>query len=779
MSVEPPDAVTDGSAARPPVASVVAWFLIVLGVIYMVALGGGAFIGLYSVTLRIVSVVALSLALAIWLALAWRRSFWRPTSSLSLAFLASLLALVVALLFSERPRLGADYIAYAFLLTGAYLLQQRLFAHPFFGPRLGALSVLLGFALCFVYVLRVFGHWIEFWGIVGRLTVPPLRPGFEGLAYGHPGTFATVVVLLWLASLAHVGLASARARLVIGALGLLVVFVVIVSGARGAWLGIAAAAAVGGVAWFLSPDRRRMLTDLWRDRRVRLGASISVLAVAAIAILLLPAIARRLFAPAADVREGFFNSAIRMFQDDPLTGQGPGMWVVERARYTLPTEQDYYIPHAHNLYLQTIAELGIVGAAAGVVVVAALGRLIWLGIRSSDPLVYRLGWTSLVATVYLAVHQLVDFYPNMAALGFLFALLIARLDALTPVEPPWSGAILPIARPTLGAKGAVAALAIATIVSTGWLALSERAALDGQEATDAANDGDWGTALTAARRAVAAAPDMPPYLFTQGLAAAHEGNLEEGLAALRRAAEIDDFPTAWLDVAQLELELGNDSSARDAVDRAMRIGFQNPQVAYGAMTIYEALDDHDAAVSAAADALVAAPGLASDPGWSDLERAPRFTEALSLAYERAPPSIGYRIALEAGDSDRARAMVDLLPDAERELPELAIAAWSGDKTSFDAIHARAVANPLDATAVPLCNRLAGRARQTSPGSSTPWTCDQTWIGSDPVVRVDGPPDGRVTLPGPDAPWHYQYVYRRLTPEDELVPSLVHLEQRFE
>ena len=216
----------------------------------------------------------------------------------------------------------------------------------------------------------------------------------------------------------------------------------------------------------------------------------------------------------------------------------------------MPTEQDYYIPHAHNLYLQTVAELGIVGVAAGLVVVLSLARLVWLGIRSTDALAQRLGWTSLVAIVYLAVHQLVDFYPNMAAIGFLFALLIARLDALdagrTPVEwrPPTA------ARPILGGKAAVAVLAVATIASTGWLLRSEGAALDGQRATDAANDGDWPGALAAARRAVDADPDFPPYLFTQGLAAAHEGQLEEALDAMRRAAEIDDFPTAWLDVGR-------------------------------------------------------------------------------------------------------------------------------------------------------------------------------------------------------------------------------------
>ena len=762
--------------ARPPLGSVLAWFLIVLGVIYLVALGGGAFIGLYSTPLRIISVATLTIALAVWLVLAWRRPFWRPNSSFALALAVSFAALVITLLLSDRPRLGADYVAYAALLTGAYLLQQRLFAHPFFGPRLGSLAIVLGYALGILYVIRVFSFWIEFWAQVGRLTVPPFRPGFEGLAFGHPGTFATVMILLWLASVAHLGLSTKRSRVVVAVLGLLVIFVVISSGARGAWLGIAVAALAGAAVWLLSHERRQALARHLRSGRVRVGVAASAVGLGVVALALFPAIASRLGAGGEGVRAAFYASALRMFQDDPLTGQGPGMWVVERARYTLPAEQDYYIPHAHNLFLQTVAELGLVGAIAGVVVVIALARLVWLGIRSTDALAQRLGWASLVALVYLAVHQLVDFYPNMAALGFLLALLIARLDAVSPPEPPWNASIGSAAPPVLGGRLAVIALALATVVSAGWLLRTEAAALDGQLATDAANAGDWPAALVAARRAVAADSELPPYLFTQGLAAAHEGHLEEARDAIRRAAEIDDFPTAWLDVAQLELQLGNGDAARDAIGRAMRLGFQNPQVAFGAMTILEALGDRDAAVSAAADALVVAPSLVGEPL---LMSSPAMQEirsaAIPIATERGGPEVGYRLALEAGMPDAATEQVSLLPDSSRTAAAQIVAAWNGDGTAFEQLHARAMANPLDTGAVAICNRLAARSRDPAWQGPRGWSCDQTPPDSESVIRVGGPPEARVALPGPDATWHHQYVHRRLTPNDELVPGLPHLE----
>jgi hypothetical protein len=89
-----------------------------------------------------------------------------------------------------------------------------------------------------------------------------------------------------------------------------------------------------------------------------------------------------------------------------------------------------------------------------------------------------------------------------------------------------------------------------------------------------------------------------------------------------------------------------------------------------------------------------------------------------------------------------------------------------------------MANPLDVPTVSACNRLAALSRDGDQGIPAGWVCDGTGPATDPAVRVAPPPIGRVTLPGPDAPWHYQYVYRRLTPDDELVPSLPHLEQRF-
>jgi hypothetical protein len=134
------------------------------------------------------------------------------------------------------------------------------------------------------------------------------------------------------------------------------------------------------------------------------------------------------------------------------------------------------------------------------------------------------------------------------------------------------------------------------------------------------------------------------------------------------------------------------------------------------------------------------------------------------------------LALETGNLQEAAEQAAQLPDSSRAFAELVVAAWSGDATAFQQLHARAMANPLDTGVVAICQRLAAMSRDPDWQGSDEWTCNGTAEGSEPVVRVtQSPPDARVALPGPDAPWHHMYVHRRLTPDDELVPGLPRLE----
>lgn len=746
---------------------VVAWGLIVLAIAYAVGAGGAGSYGINDTLSRIVGSAILVAALAVWLVAAVRVPFWRPRTRLVAGFAASLAALLIALLGSAQPRLGYDYLAYAILLTGAYFVAQRLFAHPYFGPRLGSLAVLLGIGLSSVYVVLVAVKWVALWVSLGRIIAPPLRPGFESLGLGDPSGLAAVLLLLLLAAMSHLGVDTPTRRLVAFTHAALTLIAIFLTGSRSAWVALAFTLVLIGALWLLNAERRALIWNVARARGFRtatLGISIATLIAA---VVFSRAVAGRIGEPAGDTRTAFAHASLAMFESDPATGVGPGMWVVDRIRYTQAPDVDYYIPHAHNLVLQTVAELGLVGVAAGLVIAAVVLLLIRTGLGSADPLARRLGWGIVFASVFLIVHQMFSLYANMPALWICFAFLVARLDALSTADQPdmTRHAFIPV--------GIASALLV--ISAAVWLGFSERAALVNDAAVAAANDGNWPAAEAASRLAFEQDPAMPPYALSLGLAEARIGKRVEALSHIRASANIDDFPIAWLDVARLELDLRNRGAAREALDRSLRLGYQHPQVGVGAALMYLELGDHAEAVSALAGALVVAPALASDPWWAKTGRRDLLEEALTAAIPIAPPESGYRLALEGGRSDVAAAVVAAMSEEQRAMPELVIRAWAGDRDAFEAIHALAFDNPLDYATVTMCRRLALHARaELDPPAA--WHCDDAGAPDIPlVIRIDAPDYGEWApvpgLPGPDASVHVVYVYRRLAPFAKLVPGV--------
>ena len=420
--------------ARQPAAPghgllrVLAWALIALAIIYLVFAGGG-FAGIYSVRIRIISLAILAVTLVVWLVWAWRHPAWRPSTAIWPAFVVSLAVMAFATAISPTPRFGIEYVAWAILLTGGYLLLVRLWADPFFRPRLGALTVSAAFALCLLYIAVVVGRWIDWWGIVGSIVVPPLRPGFEGLSYGNPSAVLTVAVLLVTAAVAHLGFATVGRRIAVAILLVLAGVVIVMTGSRAGWFAVPVAIVVTAVGWLLVPEHRASIRRRMTGRAVWVGVGVvAVVGFAAFAVLL-PVILVRLGSGGEEGRLTFMATAFRMFLSAPIAGFGPGGWAPRRIAFTEPGEIDYYVPHAHDVYLATAAEYGVIGLAAGAVAVACVLWLIVRAVRDPDPVRRRFGWASLFGLVYFGAHQLLDFYPNMPAALFAFALPIAFLDA--------------------------------------------------------------------------------------------------------------------------------------------------------------------------------------------------------------------------------------------------------------------------------------------------------------------------------------------------------------
>ena len=168
-----------------------------------------------------------------------------------------------------------------------------------------------------------------------------------------------------------------------GVLVALVALVLVLARSKRAWPAIAAAAVL---VVLLAPSA-------WQDRVADAG---------------------RLDRPEIATRLDFWDAAFAMFQAQPVLGVGLNSFDV--AYVDLDTTGRTFLPgsglappeSAHNLYLNTLAEQGLVGIAALFLLILAAGRMVLALRRSSDPRIRNFGLGLLGAGIALLVSNLFD-----------------------------------------------------------------------------------------------------------------------------------------------------------------------------------------------------------------------------------------------------------------------------------------------------------------------------------------------------------------------------------
>lgn len=115
-------------------------------------------------------------------------------------------------------------------------------------------------------------------------------------------------------------------------------------------------------------------------------------------------------------------SSLAMWRARPLAGWGLGTWaqVYPRfARFSSPAIYQY----AHDDYLQTLAETGLIGAACGLGFLAAWAQVVWTRLRRAQ--LTPLAAAAAVGCAGLLLHSAVDFNLHVPADLVLFAVLAA------------------------------------------------------------------------------------------------------------------------------------------------------------------------------------------------------------------------------------------------------------------------------------------------------------------------------------------------------------------
>lgn len=746
---------------------------------------GGSWFGIYQPGLRVMSVVLAAVVLAGWAAVAWRDPAWRPRSALLPAIGACLASLAISSVFSRNPGISLEYLAYAVLLAALYLLLVQLLRRDFFRRRFITFSSALFIAIVGVYLALTVSHWVAWLSALGRFTIPPLRPEFESLTFGNPSTVLTIVALLAVPIVGTVSWTSRRGSAAAVAVLGLVAVVALVSGSRAGWLALAAAGvgAIFGAA--VSPDARAIArSHLARRLETNGGRAVVVVAMAGIVLVaaaLAPAIIRRATEGGEALRLTFVRIALELFGQSPIVGTGPGTWVIQRPGLTLPGDVDDYIPHAHNVYAQTLGELGLLGAAAGLVLTFLLVRLVLGAARDPNVAQRRLGWAVLIGLVYFAAHQVLDFYPNFPAVLIAAAIPAALLDAATAgVVADAPARDTPPERPTgpLGRlRGApLLAATVGLAAALVLLAAQELPALDAARAVDRANSGDWAGADGPARAAAATDPRIASYRFTAGLAAAHAGDHVAAADYFRSVVARDDLPEAWLNLAAEQAELGDEAGATDSLIAAFRIGRQRPAVAMPIGELALRLGERELAVEALTAAVLTAPSILADPWWTlDPGRQAVRLEVAQAANASSFAYIQWEIALMTGDVATARTLATT-PGLDPSTVDF-VDAWAGDEAAHQRLSARCHADPRALQALFWCARIEGRRGNVDEANAYRYLANAQIGGAyrnGAELRVATRPMVGRTLEGNPAIFWGTYTYRRPTPWDVLVPSLVHL-----
>ncbi len=240
----------------------------------------------------------------------------------------------------------------------------------------------------------------------------------------------------------------------------------------------------------------------------------------------------RLLSASTSFRSEYWDVAAATVGREPVLGAGAGgferTWLVERPALL-------YVRDAHNLYLETLAELGPIGLA---LLVAALGIPLLTARRAAATIVGR---AALAAYVALLSHAFLDWdweLPAISLCTLLLGVSLVRLGsaASAPVATLRRGGRAAL----LGAAGVLALAALVIHVGNGSLA----------EAHDALDRGDVATARAEAVRARRFAPWAAEPWQLLGEAELAVGRLGAARRALRQATREDRGAwTAWLSLA--------------------------------------------------------------------------------------------------------------------------------------------------------------------------------------------------------------------------------------
>ncbi len=769
-------------------ARLLAWSVLLVAVALLFT-ATGQYDSMGTIQSRFLNQGMVVLVLGTWLVGALFRPAWRPVTPLLLPLALACAAYTLSALGSQRPRLSLEPLLGGLSIALAYLFLVTLLRDRWFRPRVGALVVIVAIAITAAYLANVGFEWAVFYRLTGRLSLPPLRPSWVDLNLGSPNLIATVLLIVGPLAVATLRRRSGRTW-VAAVLGGLAFAAIFITGSRGAYIGVVLAAVVALALLTARVGGRRglrpaVLTDAIRRRPFLL---VPALLAIALALAVAPLVAIRFAQGGDSLRLDLWRSALTILAAHPLLGGGPGTWVQLKVEANPDGAANLILPHAHDLYVQVAAELGIAGVLAlGLLALAVAGRL-WSGLRTGGDL-HAIAVAAGLAG--LLGQSLVDNLVNLPFICALLLIVVAWVDSgLAPTEEDATPTVVGSAPParrrvTLAAATArleavssrlalpVVALSLAALLVSLPTLVRTDAAVLAQVSGNAADPRDPAAALAWYDEALALDPDVTLYTIQRARELARLGRAAEARAELARAVLLDPVGINLVDLALLDVAVGDPTAALDHVRLAVRRAPRDLAVGLNAGLLAARLGDAQLALDQLASAVSLRPSMA---GLAILDGVPGVSHAAILARARTlvGPGQAALITAYAGDPLAARRELEALPPSPATSVLIAGCAWLGGDAASAVVSLEAIvaANPLDyvagawlttilrSTGDPLAGRY-GRLARMVQGDAWPG------IATDLTARVAEPGDFAWALPS-DYPWA---VYIREY-GDLVVPGLI-------
>ncbi len=596
----------------------------------------------------------------------WRVFFHRakmPRSELGWVFALGCVVVLLSLAFSADPRQSlwrvgwlAGYVVLFYLFLDGFdsgWLERR--------AALNALLIVSGGVMALA-LLETYAWYQNWFTSIGKFGLPPYQYRFGGV-FGYSNVLMSLANLAAPLALLSFLRGANRGERVGGALWMvLYVLAIPFSSSRGGWIGMGGWIAALVALWIIDRKPWRVLRA-WPKRRLWLMGGGALLALVGGAFLAL----RFWLTFAAHPSHGsdpfggrgyLWAGALRLWEMSPWVGIGPGRYVLEIPKVMNSTPPGFWPYNAHGMYVQILAEFGLLGALTAIIGLVAVVFWLWRKYRQ-------------VASARL-----------WAARGLLAGVVGWLAQMVVDDFSGWISVMIPLimAAAWIGTSGEPSQMIRRKKLSFGWigvalLGLLAFSAYDlwtfhpMSKALDAAEQADWKTAAELSSRAAERDPRLTLYATEAGLAWAQAWGesgdpqaLEQARGWLQTSLDREpQFSVLWADFAVLEWQAGQQASAIEKMAHAAEMSPNEPSYALNLGWMLEESGQTASAQQWYIQALNLAPRLAGHPFWAQTATRQQAEAAREPVADAKAPVYIPQIddAISAGDWDQAQRLLAL------------------------------------------------------------------------------------------------------------------------